>query len=73
MSMPFMDSIVLIRAIKEMKPATMFIVSTGQGEETRMAELENLGVRNFLTKPYDTHTLLTTVRDTLAGEPSHSS
>jgi PAS domain S-box-containing protein len=67
MSMPFMDSIVLIRAIKKMKPATMFIASTGQGEATRMGELESLGVRNFLTKPYDTHTLLTTVRDTLGA------
>src|SRR3984893_4572177 len=67
MSMPFMDSIALIRAIKQMKPATMFIASTGQGEETRMAELESVGVRNFLTKPYDTHTLLTTVRDTLGA------
>ena len=70
MSMPFMDSVVLIRAIKKMKPATMFIASTGQGEETRIGELESLGVRNFLTKPYDTHTLLATVRDTLSGAPS---
>ena len=71
MSMPFMDSVVLIRAIKKMKPATMFIASTGQGEQTRMGELESLGVRNFLTKPYDTQTLLTTVRDTLSGAPSN--
>jgi PAS domain S-box-containing protein len=70
MSMPRMDSIVLIRAIKKMKPAMRFIASTGQGEETRMGELESLGVRNFLTKPYDTHTLLTTIRDTLSGAPS---
>jgi two-component system cell cycle sensor histidine kinase/response regulator CckA len=74
MSMPFMDSVVLIRAIKKMKPAMMFIASTGQGEETRMGELESLGVKNFLTKPYDTHTLLTTVRDTLSAQsdPIHS-
>jgi two-component system, cell cycle sensor histidine kinase and response regulator CckA len=71
MSMPFMDGIALIRAIKKMKPATMFIASTGQGEKTRMGELESLGVRNFLTKPYDTQTLLTTVRDTLNGAPTN--
>ena len=71
MSMPFMDSVVLIRAIQKMKPATMFIASTGHGEQTRMAELESLGVRNFLTKPYDTQTLLTTVRDTLSGAPKN--
>jgi hypothetical protein len=28
-------------------------------------------VKNFLTKPYDTQTLLTTVRDTLNGAPSN--
>jgi PAS domain S-box-containing protein len=72
MSMPFMDSIVLIRAIKKMRPAMMFIASTGQGEEARMGELESLGVRNFLTKPYDTETLLTTVRDTLSGVTSET-
>jgi hypothetical protein len=33
----------------------------------RKAELEGLGVKNFLTKPYDTQTLLTTVRNTLSG------
>ena len=69
MSMPFMDRVILIRAIQKMKPATMFIASTGQGEQTRMSELESLGVRNFLSKPYDTQTLLTTVRDTLNGGP----
>jgi PAS domain S-box-containing protein len=70
MSMPFMDGVALVRTIKKMKPGTMFIASTGQGEETRTGELESLGVRNFLTKPYDTHKLLTTVRDTLSGAAS---
>jgi CheY-like chemotaxis protein len=69
MSMPFMDSVILIRAIQKMKPATMFIASTGHGEQTRSAELESLGVRNFLAKPYDTQTLLATVRDALSGAP----
>jgi CheY-like chemotaxis protein len=71
MSMPFMDGVALVRSIQKMKPATMFIASTGQGEETRTGELESLGVRNLLTKPYDTHKLLTTVRDTLGGAPSN--
>jgi two-component system cell cycle sensor histidine kinase/response regulator CckA len=70
-SMPLMDGVVLVRTIKKMKPATMFIASTGQGEETRTRELESLGVKNLLTKPYDTQTLLTTVRDTLSGAPGN--
>jgi CheY-like chemotaxis protein len=69
MSMPFMDGVALVRAIRKMKPATMFIASTGQGEETHVAELQSLGVSNFLTKPYGTEKLLKTVRDTLTANP----
>jgi PAS domain S-box-containing protein len=60
-SMPYMDGVALIRTIKRMKPDARFIASTGQGEETRVAELESLGVTNFLTKPYDTGRLLETL------------
>ena len=59
--MPFMDGIALIRAIQQMKPGMKFIASTGLGEETRSAELQNLGVGNLLNKPYDTLKLLETV------------
>jgi two-component system, cell cycle sensor histidine kinase and response regulator CckA len=62
MSMPFMDGVALIRAIRKMKPATLFVATTGQGEETHVAELETLGVSDFLTKPYDTEKLLTTLQ-----------
>ena len=65
-SMPFMDGVSVIRAIKKMKPGTRFIASTGQGEETRVTELKRLGVETFLTKPYDSERLLKTLRDTLA-------
>ena len=59
MRMPYFDGITLIRALKKMKPSMIFIASTGQGDETRLAELHELGVVNFLTKPYDTRKLLT--------------
>lgn len=49
--MPYMNGVALVRTIKKMKPDT--IASTGQGEETRVAELQSLGVAVFLTKPYD--------------------
>ena len=65
--MPYMDGVMLIRAIQKMKPAMKFIASTGQGEETRVPELETLGITNCLTKPYDTNRLLTTLRETLAS------
>ena len=59
MRMPYIDGIALIRALKKMKPGMIFIASTGQGDEPRLAELQELGVVNFLTKPYDTRKLLT--------------
>ena len=68
--MPYMDGVMLIRAIKKMKPSMKFIASTGQGEETRVPELETLHVTNFLTKPYDTERLLKTLCDTLTFKPS---
>jgi PAS domain S-box-containing protein len=59
MRMPYIDGIALIRALKKMKPDTIFIGSTGQEDEPRLAELQELGVANFLSKPYDTRKLLT--------------
>ncbi len=69
-SMPYMDGVSFVRAIKRMRPEMVFIASSGQGEEPRVPEMESLGIQNFLTKPYDTKRLLGTVRDVLAGKPS---
>jgi CheY-like chemotaxis protein len=69
-SMPYMDGVALVRAIKKMRPRLVFIASSGQGEHPRLPELESLRVKNFLTKPYDTKKLLSTVSDALAGTPS---
>jgi PAS domain S-box-containing protein len=59
--MPYMDGIALIRVLKKMQPNMIFIVSTEQENEPRLAELKELGVRNFLIKPFDTRQLLTTL------------
>jgi PAS domain S-box-containing protein len=61
-SMPYMDGVALIRTIKKIKPNARVIASTGQGDEARVAELRDLGVTNFLSKPYDTGKLLTTIK-----------
>ena len=71
-TMPYMDGVAVIRAIKRMKPEALFIASTGQGEETRVPELQRLDVTNFLTKPYDTERLLKVLHATLtrkSGNP----
>ena len=65
--MPYMDGIALIRAIQQMKPGLTYIASTGQGEDTRHAELQSLGVKNVLSKPYDTQKLLECLHEALTS------
>lgn len=65
MMLPHMDGISLIRAMKKMKPDLKFIASTGQGQLARLTELQSLGVKHFLSKPYDSQKLLETVHQAL--------
>jgi PAS domain S-box-containing protein len=65
--MPGTDGIALIRAIQQIRPGLKCIASTGQGEQTRLTELQSLGVVNVLSKPYDTQKLLKTIRDAITG------
>ena len=71
--LPFVDGVALIRTIKKLKPDMAFIASTGHGDEPRHPELRELGVENFLVKPYDMETLLKTLRDALEVKPSDPS
>jgi CheY-like chemotaxis protein len=57
-----MDGLAVIRAIRTMKADTVFIASTGQIHDVRVSELQSLGVTNVLSKPYDTGTLLRSLR-----------
>ena len=72
LSMPYMDGIALVRSLKKMRPDLSIVASTGQGEQAGVAELQSLGVKNFLTKPYNTERLLATLDDTLHGRDSES-
>lgn len=67
MMLPHMDGVTLVRTIKKMKPNVPIIVSTGQGEQTSASELQSLGVKNMLPKPYDTERLLGAVHGALAA------
>jgi len=53
-----------------MKPNLPVIASTGQGEPLGVVEFQALGVKNFLTKPYNTEKLLAAVHQTLQGHES---
>jgi CheY-like chemotaxis protein len=69
-SMPYMGGAALARALRKMKSDLPIIASSGQGEQTGVAEFQELGVKNFLTKPYNTEKLLATVHETLQGQES---
>ncbi|PYL73460.1 MAG: hybrid sensor histidine kinase/response regulator, partial [Verrucomicrobia bacterium] len=64
-SMPYMDGVALIRAIKKMRPGMCFIAATGESEHSHEPGLQELGVSSLLTKPYDTQDLLKTLRNAL--------
>jgi PAS domain S-box-containing protein len=64
-SMPYMDGAALARALRKMKSDLPIIASTGQDEQSGMAEFQAIGVKNFLTKPYNTQQLLATIHDSL--------
>jgi PAS domain S-box-containing protein len=68
-SMLLTDGMALIRTIKRMRPSMPFIASTGQDEQGRLGELEALGIKRFLTKPYNQDSLLTALRDALSSQP----
>jgi PAS domain S-box-containing protein len=72
--MPNMDGVEMARAARSLYPGIKIIASTGQTEESRQAELNNLGVSSFLKKPYKAELLLRAVHSALYDRPvsSHS-
>ena len=68
--LPYMNGVALIRALRKMKPDLVFIASSGQGEQTRLSELQSLKVSNFLSKPYDTQKLLMTLKTAMGTQPA---
>ena len=67
LSTPYMDGIALVRSLKKMQPDLSIVASTGQGEEAGVEELQSLGVKNFLTKPYNSEKLLTVMHTALTA------
>ena len=66
LSMPFMDGVALVRALRKINPQVKLIVSTGQEEQGRLAELKSLNVSAYLSKPYAARTMLTTLSSVLS-------
>ena len=65
LAMPHMDGVTLVRSLKRLNPSVRIVVSTGQLRKGVRAELEGLGVRHILRKPYTGDELLRCLRDAI--------
>lgn len=67
--MPEMDGVQLIRVLRKMQPGLHIIASSGlgteQGGSVRAQELDALGVKSFLAKPYAVDQLLAALHGSL--------
>lgn len=59
--MPVMDGIMVIRALRKLKPQVPIIAASGLFDSTKLAELHELGVTERLGKPYNAEVLLKTI------------
>jgi CheY-like chemotaxis protein len=64
--MPVMDGPMTIRALRKLNPQVRIIASSGLTDSIDAADLDQFGVKTFLTKPYDAKTLLKTVAQALS-------
>lgn len=60
-AMPNMDGPTLVRSLRELDPKIKIIAMSGLLNEEQAAELKELGVRDFLLKPFTAETLLKTI------------
>jgi PAS domain S-box-containing protein len=66
MAMPYMDGVVLIRALKKIDPTVRAIAMSGLKNPEHAAELHELNVTLTLSKPFTAEDLLTVVKETIS-------
>lgn len=69
LAMPGMNGFTLVWALRRSKPDLRVMVATGQGTDANLRELERMGVREVLLKPFSSRRLLDGVARTMA-EPA---
>jgi len=57
-AMPYMDGTALIRAVRKIDPNSKIVAMSGLMNSEQTAELQNLNVNAFLSKPYTAESLL---------------
>ena len=64
-SMPIMDGLSMIHAIKKINPDAKIIVASGHHDNVSMTRAADAGIKYFLNKPSSTGTLLKTLQEIL--------
>ena len=65
-SMPGMDGVALIEALRKLEPGLSVIAASGRGSSGKSAELEELEIDAFLAKPYTAETLIAALHELLS-------
>lgn len=66
-TMPFMDGVATIRALKKLRPNLKIICATAVSDEKKIPESVRSSVQMFLTKPHTAEMLLTALAEVLAS------
>jgi two-component system cell cycle sensor histidine kinase/response regulator CckA len=66
-SMPHMDGVATVRALRKMKPDVPIIACTGDAQRARLEEFRAMKVNNFLIKPFNAANLLATVHTSVGA------
>jgi two-component system cell cycle sensor histidine kinase/response regulator CckA len=68
LTIPIIDGITLIRAMRKINPDIKAILSTGSEDGCQASDIQTLGVQAFLTKPYTRDMLFETLHQVLTSE-----
>lgn len=71
--MPNLDGPSTIRALRKLDPNALVIATSGEQAPEKMDEIDQLGVRAFLPKPYTAERLLEVIAESLNGHSAISS
>ncbi len=72
MAMPYMDGAATARALRRINPEVKIIATSGLVAEGQSKKMIDVGIREFLAKPYTAAALLETLRRVLDGPTSRS-
>src|SRR5207244_209039 len=67
-SMPGMDGVALVQALRKIEPGVKVIAASGRGSGGRGADLKAVGINKFLTKPYAAEKLMAVLHELLTSK-----